>query len=204
VPKGTPGLSFPKRYTFMGRRGCVVGEVELEQCRVPVDHLLGTVNGGSRIMLGMFNFERVILGGSGLGVARSAFDIAQAYAQRREAFGGMLGSKQLIWSQIAGMSWRIDASELLTYRAAKLHDAGVTGKALMKPAAMAKLVATETATFCADRTVQILGGEGLTREFGRAEQIYRDARALPIVGGTSEMARYLIAAADLPALKPDL
>ena len=75
---------------------------------------------------------------------------------------------------------------------------------LIKPAAMAKFVATETATFCADRTVQILGGEGLTRQFGRAEQIYRDARALPIVGGTSEMARYLIAAADLPAIRPGL
>jgi alkylation response protein AidB-like acyl-CoA dehydrogenase len=109
-----------------------------------------------------------------------------------------------VWREVAEMSWRIDAAELLTYRAAKLHDGGTSGKALMKPAAMAKLVATETATFCADRTVQILGGEGITREFGRAEQIYRDARALPIVGGTSEMARYLIAAADLPGLKPDL
>ena len=58
---------------------------------------------------------------------------------------------------------------------------------------MAKLVAAETATLCADATVQILGGDGLTKEYGRAEQIYRDARALPIVGGTSEMARYLIA-----------
>ena len=65
-------------------------------------------------------------------------------------------------------------------------------------------VASETATFCADRTVQILGGDGLTKEYGRAEQIYRDARALPIVGGTSEMVRYLIASGDLPAIKPRL
>ena len=102
------------------------------------------------------------------------------------------------------MSWRIDAAELLTYRAAKLYDGGVRGKALMKEAAMAKLVATEAATFCADATVQILGGDGLIKEYGRAEQIFRDARALPIVGGTSEMARYLIASADLPAVKPNL
>ncbi len=204
VPSGTPGLAFPRRYTFMGRRGCVVGEVEFDRCRVPADHLLGDANGGGRIMIGMFNFERIILGGSGLGVARSAFDIAQAHAQTREAFGEKLGCKQLVWSQIADMSCRIDASELLTYRAAKLYDAGVAGKDLMKPAAMAKLVATEAATFCADRTVQILGGDGITKEFGRAEQIYRDARALPIVGGTSEMAKYLIAVADLPALKPNL
>ena len=204
VPAGTPGMSVPRRYTFMGRRGCVVGEVKFENCRVPANHLLGEENAGFRIMAGMFNFERVILGGSGLGVARSAFDIAQTHAQTRVAFGEKLGQKQLIWSKIADMSWRIDASELLTYRAAKLYDAGVAGKALMKEAAMAKLVATEAANYCADQTVQVLGGDGVTKEFGRAEQIYRDARALTIVGGTSEMARYLIACVDLPSIKPSL
>lgn len=204
VPKDAVGLSFPRRYTFMGRRGCVVGEVALDDCRVPADHLLGEPNSASRIMRGMFNFERIILGGSGLGVARSAFEIACSHAQHREAFGEKLGCKELVWSAIADMSWRIDASELLTYRAAKLYDAGAQAKDLMKPAAMAKLVATETATFCADRTVQILGGDGLTKEYGRAEQIYRDARALPIVGGTSEIVKYLIATAELPAVKPKL
>ena len=202
VPSGTRGLSFPRRYTFMGRRGCVVGEVALDDCRVPADHLLGSRTSGMRIMVEMFNFERVILGGSALGVARSAFEIATAHAQRRAAFGGALATKQLIWNDVAEMSWRIDAAELLTYRAAKLYDSGTKSRELMKPAAMAKLVATETATFCADRTVQILGGDGLTKEYGRAEQIYRDARALPIVGGTSEIVRYLIAVADLPDSKP--
>jgi alkylation response protein AidB-like acyl-CoA dehydrogenase len=157
-----------------------------------------------RIMVSMFNFERIILGGSGLGVARSAFEIARQHAQTREVFGEKLGAKQLTWSKIADMSWRIDAAELLTYRAARLYDQGMKGRDLAKPAAMAKLVATETATLCADATVQILGGDGLTKEYGRAEQIYRDARSLPIVGGTSEMARYLIASADLPDIKPDL
>jgi alkylation response protein AidB-like acyl-CoA dehydrogenase len=204
VPAGTPGLSFPRRYTFMGRRGCVVGEVEMANVRVPRNYLLGEPGQGNRIMVSMFNFERAILGGSGLGVARAAFKIAQDHAQTREAFGQKLGSKQLIWSTIAEMSWRIDAAELLTYRAAKLYDAGITGKDLAKPAAMAKLVSTETAVYCADRAVQILGGDGITKDYGRAEQLYRDARALPIVGGTSEMARYLIASSDLPTLKPNL
>jgi alkylation response protein AidB-like acyl-CoA dehydrogenase len=204
VPSDAPGLSFPKRYTFMGRRGCVVGEVEMKDVRVPRDHILGDPGQGTRIMVSMFNFERAILGGSGLGVARAAFKIAQDHAQTREVFGQKLGAKQLIWSTIAEMSWRIDAAELLTYRASKLYDAGVTGKELAKPAAMAKLVATETAVFCADKTVQVLGGDGITKEYGRAEQLYRDARALPIVGGTSDMARYLIASTDLPTLKPTL
>lgn len=205
VPKDTPGLSFPRTYTFMGRRGCVVGEVRFENCRVPANHLLGERDAGFRIMLGMFNFERVILGGSGLGLARSAFAIATEHAQHRETFGQKLGCKQLIWDQIAEMSWRIDAAELLTYRAAKLYDhSELAAKALMKPASMAKLVSTEIANYCANTTVQILGGDGLTKEYGRAEQIYRDARALTIVGGSSEMVKYLIASSDLPSLKPNL
>ncbi|MFT0532112.1 acyl-CoA dehydrogenase family protein [Castellaniella hirudinis] len=205
VPKETPGIHFPRCYTFMGRRGCVVGEVVFEDCRVPADHLLGQRDEGFRIMLAMFNFERIILGGSGLGQARAAFRIAADHAQRRESFGQKLGCKQLIWDRIAEMSWRIDAAELLTYRAARLYDAGrLSPKALMKPASMAKLVSTETAIFCADAAVQILGGDGLTKEYGRAEQLYRDARALTIVGGTSEMVKYLIACSDLPSLKPNL
>ncbi|MDH6186958.1 acyl-CoA dehydrogenase family protein [Polaromonas sp. CG_23.6] len=205
VPRSAPGMSFPRNYHFMGRRGCIVGEVEFRDCRVPADHLLGERDGGFRIMLGMFNFERVILGGSALGVARSAFEIAVKHAQTRESFGQKLGCKQLIWDKIAEMSWRIDAAELLTYRAAKLYDAGtLSPKELMKPASQAKLVSTEAALYCADQTVQILGGDGLTKEYGRAEQIYRDARALTIVGGTSEMVKYLIASVDLPTLKPNL
>ncbi len=204
VPADSAGLSFPRGYDFMGRRGCVVGEVTLDQVRVPEENLLGEVNGGFRIMLGAFNFERVILGGSGLGVARSAFDIARAHAEARVSFGQKLGQKQLIWEMIAQMSWRIDAAELLTQRAAKMYDAGIGGKELMREASQAKLVSTETAVFCTDRTVQILGGDGVTRQYGRAEQLYRDARALPIVGGTSEMCKYLIAAREMPSIKLNL
>ncbi|MCA8880710.1 MAG: acyl-CoA dehydrogenase [Rhodobacteraceae bacterium] len=204
VPAATPGLSFPRTYDFMGRRGSVVGEVTLEDVRVPEENLLGDVNGGFRIMLGAFNFERVILGGSGLGVARSAFDLARAHAQSRVSFGQKLGQKQLIWDMIAQMSWRIDASELLTHRAAKMYDAGLDGKDLMREASQTKLVATETAVFCTDRAVQILGGDGVTRQYGRVEQLYRDARALPIVGGTSEMCKYLIAAREMPSIRPNL
>lgn len=204
IPADAAGLSFPRTYDFMGRRGCVVGEVTLDGVRVPEENLLGEMNAGFRIMLGAFNFERVILGGSGLGVARSAFDIAKAHAQERESFGKKLGQKQLIWDMIAQMSWRIDAAELLTQRASKMYDSGLDGKDLMREASQTKLVATETAVFCSDRTVQILGGDGVTRQYGRAEQIYRDARALPIVGGTSEMCKYLIAAREMPSIKPDL
>lgn len=204
VPAAAEGLSFPRTYDFIGRRGSVVGEVRFDDVRVPEEYLLGAVNAGFGIMLGAFNFERVILGGSGLGVARAAFDLAREHAQTRESFGQKLGQKQLIWDMIAQMSWRIDAAELLTHRAAKMYDAGIGGKDLMREASQAKLVATETAVFCADRAVQILGGDGVTRQFGKVEQLYRDARALPIVGGTSEMCKYLIAAREMPSIRPNL
>ncbi|CAN5920429.1 acyl-CoA dehydrogenase family protein [soil metagenome] len=204
VPAGTAGMSFPSRYTLLGRRGCVVGEVALDEVQVPADHVLGEVDAGFRIMLGMFNLERILVGGAALGVARSAFDIAREHASSRMSFGQPLGCKQLIWDKVAEMSWRIEAAELLTYRAARMYDTGQHGKQLMKEAAMAKLVASETAVTCADTAVQILGGDGLRTQHSRAEQLYRDARALPIVGGTSEMARYVIASRDLPGLKLNL
>ena len=204
VPADTPGLTIPRCYTMMGRRGCVVGEVSLDGVRVGRDQLLGEPGDGFRIMVGMFNLERILLGGAGLGLARAAFDIARDHAVRRQSFGQPLGAKQLIWGRLAELSWRIDAAELLTYRAARLFDDGCGGKELMREAAMAKLVSTETAVACADACVQILGGEGLVAEFSRAEQLYRDARAMPIVGGTSEMAKYVIASRDLPDIRLSL
>ena len=204
VPADAPGLSVPRQYTLIGRRGCVVGEVALDGVRVETNHLLGRPGDGFQIMVGMFNLERILLGGAGLGVARAAFDVAREHAVRRESFGQPLGAKQLIWGRLAELSWRIDAAELLTYRAARLYDDGCDPKALMREAAMAKLVATETAVACSDACVQILGGEGLVAEFSRAEQLYRDARAMPIVGGTSEMAKYVIASRDMPDLRLSL
>ncbi|MGH2858308.1 MAG: acyl-CoA dehydrogenase family protein [Solirubrobacteraceae bacterium] len=204
VPKQAGGLSFPRRYRFMGRHGCVVGELALDGCRVPAENVLAGEGQGHEVMRSMFNVERILVGGAALGVARSAFDLACAHARRRYVFGRPLGARQLTWARIADCSCRIDSAALLTYRAAKLYDAGAGGKTLAGPAAMAKLTASETALFCADAAVQICGADGLTKQYGRVEQIYRDARALPIVGGTSEIARYLIAHAALPGLELDL
>ena len=204
VPADAPGLTLHREYHFMGRRGCRVGELAFNACRAPAANLLGEADAGYKVMVSAFNFERILLGAAALGVARSAFDIACRHAQTRVVFGEKLGCKQLTWERIAQMSWRIEATRALTYEAARLYDTGVPGRALMKPASMAKLVGSESANFCADATVQILGGDGLTQEYGRAEQIYRDARALPIVGGTNEVAKYLIACADLPDIKPSL
>jgi len=204
VPKDCPGLSAPRTYHFMGRRGSDVGEVRFEECKVPKHHLVGELHGGFKMMLQLLNFERILLGATGLGVARSAFDIAVEHAQKREVFGQPLGCKQLIWDLVAEMSWRLESNRLITEQAVAQYEAGVRGKELAKYSSMAKLVGAKTALFCADSTVQILGGDGLTKEYGRAEQIYRDARALPIVGGTTEIVKYLIAGREMPSIKLNL
>jgi alkylation response protein AidB-like acyl-CoA dehydrogenase len=204
VPKGTPGLSVPRTYRFMGRRGSDVGEVNFDECRVPKGNLIGELNGGYKMMLQILNFQRILLGATGLGVARSAFDLAVDHAQSRKAFGQHLGCKQLIWERIAEMSWRLESTRLMTKQAMEKYTSGIRGKELSKYSSMAKLVGSKTALFCADAAVQILGGDGLTKEFGRAEQIYRDARALPIVGGTSEFVKYQIASREMPGLKLNL
>jgi alkylation response protein AidB-like acyl-CoA dehydrogenase len=104
VPADAEGIAFPQVYDFMGRNGCVVGEVTFDEVRVPAQNLLGQELAGFKVMLSAFNFERVILGGSGLGVARSAFDLAREHAQTRRAYGSLLGQKQLIWDMIAQLS----------------------------------------------------------------------------------------------------
>lgn len=204
VPAGTDGLAVPRAYSFMGRNGSVVGELALENVTVPLGNMLGPVDGGFKVMLGMFNFERILLGASGLGLARRAFAAAKTHAENRVSFGGLLGEKQLIWNMIAEMRCRIDAAELVTYRAARRYDSGVSGKDLMQDASMAKLLSTRAAVYCTDKAVQILGGDGLTKEYGVVEQLYRDARAMPIAGGTNEMMAYLVARGDLPGLALDL
>ncbi len=205
VPATAAGMSFPRTYDFMGRRGCVVGEVDIRRtsaCRRRTCSAARTPASASCSAPSTSSAPSSAAPASGWPARPSTSP--RAHAQTRTAFGEKLGQKQLIWNMIAEMSWRIDAAELLTYRAAKMYDAGIDGKELMREAAQAKLVSTETAVFCADRTVQVLGGDGVTRQYGRAEQIYRDARALPIVGGSSEMAKYLIAAREMPAIKPNL
>ena len=111
------------------------------------------------------------------------------YADKRIAFGNPISKLQSIQNKIADMAMRIEASRLLTYQAAVLKDAS---KPFTKEAAMAKLFASETATFCSHQAIQILGGMGYVTEMP-AERHYRDARITEIYEGTSEIQRLVIA-----------
>ena len=124
-----------------------------------------------------------------MGIAQRAFDLAVEYAKERETFGKPIASKQAIQWMIADMGTRIEAARLLTWRAATLKDQGARAS---RECSMAKLYASETANFCADKALQIHGGYGYSKEY-EVERLYRDARITTIYEGTSEIQRLVIA-----------
>lgn len=124
-----------------------------------------------------------------VGIAQASLDCAMDYAEKRIAFGAPILKLQSIQNKIADMALRIESARLLTWKAAALRDAK---KPYTKEAAMAKLAASETATFASHQAIQILGGMGYVSEMP-AERHYRDARITEIYEGTSEIQRLVIA-----------
>jgi alkylation response protein AidB-like acyl-CoA dehydrogenase len=201
VERGTPGLSTPKVFNLMGFKGQPNGEVLLEEVRVPRSNLVGDVNRGFYVLMSHLNGERTLAGGQCLGLARSALEDAKGFACRRVQFGEPIGQKQDVYFKIAHMATLLDAACLLTYRAAKMIDAGIDQRSLSREASMAKYYTSEVANIITNEALQICGGEGYSKENLRIERYFRDARLLKIAGGTSEMQKYIIATQELPQLK---
>jgi acyl-CoA dehydrogenase len=167
-----------------------LGTITFSSCRVPVEHVIGQPGKGMRVALGTLDLFRTTVGAAALGFARRAFDDAVAHVRERRAFGQALADMQLTQASIAEMATAIDISALLVYRAAWIRDQGA--ERITREAAMAKLVATESAQQVIDRAVQLLGARGLVR--GTAvERLYREIRALRIYEGTSEIQKIVIA-----------
>jgi butyryl-CoA dehydrogenase len=133
---------------------------------------------------------RIGIAAQGLGIAQGALDEAVKYVKEREQFGKPIGNFQGLQWYIAEMATRIEASRLLVYNASRLKDAN---KPFSKESAMAKLYASETATFVAHKAVQLHGGYGFTTDYP-VERMYRDARITEIYEGTSEVQKMVIAA----------
>jgi len=200
VENTTPGFS-TKQYKYMGRRGFRNGEIILENVRVPKENLVGNVGDGHKILMTQFNTERTTIAGQCIGIATGAFEEAKDFAKKREQFGEAIAKKQGIYFKIAEMATKLDAARLLCYRVAKMIDAKLPAKDLMREAAMAKMFASEKGKEICDDALQILGGEGWTK-FGHGtkyhvERYYRDIRIHTIGGGTTTMQRYVIASKEL-------
>jgi len=190
VPKPTQGLSLGKKEDKMGIRASSTCSLIFEDTSVPKENLLGEPGMGFKIAMMTLDSGRIGIASQALGIAQAALDCAVEYAAKREAFGSPITKLQAIQHKIANMSMQLEAARLLTWRAAYLKDCK---KPYTKEAAMAKLAASEAATFVSHQAIQILGGMGYVSDMP-AERHYRDARITEIYEGTSEIQRLVIAA----------
>ncbi|HEX2103244.1 MAG TPA: acyl-CoA dehydrogenase family protein [Solirubrobacteraceae bacterium] len=189
------GLSFGSPMRKMGQRAIVNTELFLSDCFVAEDRRLGAEGEGFRGLMEVFDRSRVTLSAAATGLARAALEYATQYARERVQFGRPIAEHQAVAFRLADMALRVDASRLLTWRAARLLDAG---RRATTEAAMAKLHASETAMFCTWAAVQTLGGWGYSREYP-VEKWMRDAKLEEIEEGTSDIQRLIISRGVLGA-----
>jgi acyl-CoA dehydrogenase len=189
LERDDPGLSCGAPMRKMGQRAIRNTELFLEDVEIPANRRLGAEGEGFRGLMGTFDRSRVTLAASATGLARAALEFARDYAKQRVQFGRPIAEHQAVAFRLADMALRVDASRLLTWRAAELVDAGA---GVTTEAAMAKLHASETAMFCTWAAVQTLGGLGYSREYP-VEKWMRDAKLEEIEEGTSDIQRLVIA-----------
>jgi alkylation response protein AidB-like acyl-CoA dehydrogenase len=194
VTPDMPGFSFSPKEEKMGLRASTTASVMLEECRVPVENLLGNEGDGMRIPLHSLDGGRIGIAAQSVGIAMGARNAALAYARERTTFGRPIAEHQAIAFQLADMETEIEASRLLTLQAALARDADPESAG--PAAAMAKLFASETCNRVAYRAVQIHGGYGFSRDYA-VERFYRDARVTTLYEGTSEIQRIVISRAML-------
>ncbi|MEE4241483.1 MAG: acyl-CoA dehydrogenase [Desulfopila sp.] len=188
VEKGTPGFSFGKKEKKMGIRSSPTMELVFENCRIPLENLLGDPGRGFKIAMKTLDGGRIGIAAQALGIAQGALDEAVKYAGERKQFNQSIALFQGIQFQLADMATQISASRFLVYNAAYRASANLT---YSQESAMAKLMASETAMRVTTQAVQILGGYGYTRDFP-VERMMRDAKITEIYEGTSEVQRIVI------------
>jgi alkylation response protein AidB-like acyl-CoA dehydrogenase len=177
----------------MGIRASATCEIHFDNYRCPVENRLGQEGKGFNIAMAVLDAGRIGIAAQALGVAQAAYDASVAYACERTAFGQPIGQFQMIQQKIADMKTRIEASRLLIYQAAMAKTrAQETGQRYTLEACMAKMFASETATWVTNQAVQIHAGMGYSKELP-VERYYRDAKITEIYEGTNEIQRMVIA-----------
>jgi alkylation response protein AidB-like acyl-CoA dehydrogenase len=189
IPADAPGLTIGGREKTLGLRGAKITRLYLQECRVPAENLLGADGEGYKIALEALDFGRVGISAAAVGLARRAVDLGVKYAGERVQFGKPIGAKQAIQDYLADCATEVAAAEGLVRHAAWLAE---QGKPFTQEAAMAKLFAGRMAAAVTNKIVQVHGGAGYVTEYP-IERFYRDARALELVEGTSQIQQIVIA-----------
>jgi len=188
VPADAPGLAIAERIEVIAPHP--LARLAFAGCRVPADALIGVEGDGFKLAMRTLDVFRASVAAAAVGFARRALDEAVRHASERRMFGATLGDLQLTQATLGTMATEIDAAALLTYRAAWRRD--VQAIRATREAAMAKMVATESAQRVIDAAVQLFGGRGVTR--GEVvERLYREIRALRIYEGATEVQKLIVA-----------
>jgi acyl-CoA dehydrogenase len=206
IPRDTPGLEMGTKVKKHGLRASHTADVFLDDVRVPAANVLGGKDklderlarvrvgkrGNSQAAMQTFEASRPTVGAQAIGIARAAYEYALDYAKEREQFGKKIIENQAIAFTLADMKLEIDAARLLVWRASWM---GRTGQRFENAeGSMSKLKAGEVAVWATERAIQVLGGNGYTREFP-VERFHRDAKIYTIFEGTSEIQRLVISRA---------
>lgn len=192
VETNDPGFKVMKLEDKLGIKGSSTAQIVFEKVKVPKSNLLGEYEKGFKIAMATLDGGRIGIGAQALGIAEAAFRYAKKYATERVQFGSPIASLQAIQLIIADMSTKIAASRLLVTHASELKD---LKESYAKEAAQAKLFASESAMWITTKAIQVLGGNGYTKEYP-AERHFRDAKITEIYEGTSEVQRLVIAATE--------
>ena len=193
VEKGTPGFSFGTKENKMGIRGSSTYELIFTDCRIPKENLLGQKGKGFAIAMHTLDGGRIGIAAQALGIAEGALETTVAYVKERKQFGRSIAQFQHTQFQLADMATKVEAAQLLVYKAAM---AKATQKVYSVEAAKAKLYAAEVAMEVTTKCVQLHGGYGYIREYD-VERMMRDAKITEIYEGTSEVQRMVISGALL-------
>ena len=188
VERDFPGFKVGSHEKKMGIRGSSTCELVFEDCIVPKENLLGELNKGFKVAMTTLDGGRIGIAAQAIGIAQASIDECVKYTQERIQFGRRISQFQNTQFQLADMQAHVDAARLLVYRAAQAKQDHEPHSHL---AAMAKLVAAETASDVTRRTLQLTGGYGYTREYP-FERMMRDAKITEIYEGTSEVQRMVI------------
>jgi butyryl-CoA dehydrogenase len=178
----------------MGLTAAPVGKLVFSDVSIPGSHLIGDRGAGFRMAMKVLDAGRIGAAAMAVGIGQAALEAARSYATTRVTQGQPIAKFQAVQMMVAESATRLEAARALTYRAAGAADAG---EPISEIAAMAKLFASETASFVASRALQVHGGSGIVREMHDVERYFRDARVMEIIEGTSEIQKLVVAGHEL-------
>ena len=188
VEKNFAGFSISPKLNKLGMRGSNTAELVFENCEVPVENILGTLNEGVNVLMSGLDYERAVLSGGPIGIMSSCWDIVVPYVVERKQFGKPIGTFQLMQGKIADMYTTMNACKSYVYNVAKSCD---KGNITREDAAGVLLYASEKAVWMTLEAIQCLGGNGYINDYPTG-RLLRDAKLYDIGAGTNEIRRMLI------------